>query len=152
MLLINYIDNVNKVYNMKVFSEKVNYGLSALFELAKNYFKGYIQIKEIAEAQNIPQNYLEQLLISLKRASIVESMRGAQGGYKLRIPSSEIRIIDVIEALEGPISIFDYSKNSEILQSFWQKVELKFKQLFCDTLEKLVKDEDLLHKRVNFQI
>jgi len=137
---------------MKVFSEKVNYGLSALFELAKNYFKGYMQIREIATAQNIPQNYLEQLLISLKRAGLVDSIRGAQGGYKLNKPMNEIKIIDLIEALESPITIVDYSKNSEVLQSFWKKIEGNFKELFNNTLEDLIKEEDLIRKRIDFQI
>ncbi len=137
---------------MKIFSDKVNYGLSAIFELAKNYHKGYIQIKEIAKAQNIPQNYLEQLLINLKRAGLVESMRGAQGGYKLKKAANTIKVIDLIEALESPLMITDYSKNSEILQIFWKSIEAKFKELFNDSLEKLVDEENLLHKRIFFQI
>ena len=137
---------------MRVFSEKVNYGLSAIFELAKSYYKGYIQIKEIANAQRIPQNYLEQLLINLKRAGLVESMRGAQGGYKLKKSASEIKIIEVIEALEGSITILDFSNNSEVLQSYWQKIEDKFKELFNNTLEDLVNEEDLLKKRLSYQI
>ena len=137
---------------MKVFSEKVNYGLSALFELAKNYFKGYMQIREIATAQNIPQNYLEQLLISLKRAGLVDSIRGAQGGYKLNKPMNEIKIIDLIEALESPITIVDYSKNTEVLLSFWKKIEGNFKELFNNTLEDLVKEEDLIRKKIDYQI
>ncbi|MFX1391631.1 MAG: RrF2 family transcriptional regulator [Promethearchaeota archaeon] len=137
---------------MKVFSEKVNYGLSALFELAKNYYKGFIQIKEIATAQNIPQNYLEQLLINLKGAGLVESMRGAQGGYKLKRPASDIKIFDVIEALESPITILDYSKNSEVLKSYWLKIENEFKKLFDNTLEDLLNDEHLLKKRFFYQI
>ena len=137
---------------MKVFTEKIKYGLSALFELAKNNFKGYIQIKEIATAQNIPQNYLEQLLINLKRAGLVDSMRGAQGGYKLKKTAREIKVIHLIEALESPITIVDYSKNPEVLQSFWKTIEYKFKDLFNITLEELVKKEDILRKRINYQI
>jgi len=137
---------------MKVFTEKIKYGLAALFELAKNDFKGYIQIKEIAMSQNIPQNYLEQLLINLKRAGLVDSMRGAQGGYKLKKPAREIKIINLIEALESPITIVDYSKNPEVLQSFWKTIEYKFKDLFNITLEDLVKEEDILRKRINYQI
>lgn len=137
---------------MKVFSEKVNYGLSAIFEIAKNYYKGYIQIREIATAQNIPQSYLEQLLIILKRAGLVDSMRGAQGGYKLKKSAHDIRIIDLIEALEAPITIVDYSKNSEVLQSFWRKIEVEFTELFNNTLEDLINEEELLRKRLDFQI
>ena len=137
---------------MKVFTEKIKYGLAALFELGKNDFKGYLQIKEIATAQNIPKNYLEQLFINLKRAGLVDSMRGAQGGYKLKIPTREIKIIDLIEALESPITIVDYSKSPEVLRGFWKRIETKFKDLFNTTLEDLLKEEDILHKRINYQI
>ncbi len=137
---------------MKVFSEKVNYGLSALFELAKRYYQGYIQIKEIAKAQNIPQNYLEQLLISLKRGEIVESVRGAHGGYKLKKTPHEIKVINIIEVLESSITIVDYSKNPEVLQSFWKRIESQFKDLFNITLEDLVNEENQLRKRLNYQI
>ena len=137
---------------MKVFSEKINYCLSAIFELAKNSYKGFVQIKEIAKAQKIPQSYLEQLLVILKKDNLVESQRGAQGGYRLKKPADQIKIIDLIEALERPIAIVDYSKNSEVLQSFWKKVEIKFKDLFATTIEELVNEENLLHKRLFYQI
>ncbi|HDZ18684.1 MAG TPA: Rrf2 family transcriptional regulator [archaeon] len=112
---------------MRVFSEKVNYGLSAIFELAKSYNKGYVQIKQIATSQKIPKNYLEQLLIDLKRAGIVESMRGSQGGYRLKKLASDIKILDLIEALESPIEVVDYSKNSVVLQDFWKSIEKNLK-------------------------
>ena len=137
---------------MKIFSEKVNYGLSAILELAKNYYKEHIQIKEIAMAQKIPQNYLEKLLINLKRAGLVESVRGAKGGYKLNKAPNEIRVIDLIKALEGSISITEYSKNIEVLQMFWREVEVKFRDLFNLTLEDLIKREKILNNKLSFQI
>jgi len=137
---------------MRVFSEKVNYGLAAIFELAKSYDEGYIQIKQIATSQKIPKNYLEQLLIDLKRAGLVESMRGSLGGYRLKKLASDIKIIDLIEALERPIEVVDYSKNSVVLQSFWKNIEKKFKELFNDSIEKLIEEENQLNKRFTYQI
>ena len=137
---------------MKVFSEKVNYGLLAIFELAKNENKGFIQISEIAKTQDIPQNYLEQLLVYLKRAGIVESMRGAQGGYKLKKSAREIKIIDLIEALESPITIVDYSKNSTFLKTFWRKIETNFIDLFQETLDDLIDGENSMNNRLFYQI
>ena len=137
---------------MRIFSEKINYALAALFELAKNYNQGQMQIKEIAKAQSIPKNYLEQLLVNLKRGGLLESVRGAQGGYKLNKAPHDIKIIDIIEALESPINIVDYSKNPEVLQSFWKKIESNFKDLFKKTLEDLVNEEEILKKRLNYQI
>lgn len=137
---------------MRIFSEKVNYGLSAIFELAKSYNEGYVQIKQIATSQKIPKNYLEQLLIDLKRAGIVESMRGSQGGYRLKKLASDIKVLDLIEALENPIEVVDYSKNSVVLQDFWKSIEKKFKDLFNVSLEKLIERENLLNKRFSYQI
>ncbi len=137
---------------MRIFSEKVNYGLSAIFELAKSYNEGYVQIKQIATSQKIPKNYLEQLLIDLKRAGIVESMRGSQGGYRLKKLASDIKVLDLIEALESPIEVVDYSKNSVVLQDFWKSIEKKFKDLFNVSLEKLIERENLLNKRFSYQI
>jgi len=137
---------------MKIFSKKVKYGLAALFELAKNYNMGFIQIKDIASTQKIPQNYLEQLLFILKKAGLVESMRGSKGGYKLNKPADQIKIIDIIEVLDGPLIISETSRSNDILNIYWNQVETQFTNLFNDTLEKLVNDESKLNERLHFQI
>ena len=137
---------------MKIFSKKVKYGLAALFELAKNYNLGFIQIKDIASTQKIPQNYLEQLLSILKKAGLVESMRGSKGGYKLNKPADQIKIIDIIEVLDGPLVISETSRTNEILNIYWNQIETQFKNLFNDTLENLVNEETKLNKRLFFQI
>jgi len=137
---------------MKIFSKKVKYGLAALFELTKNYSSGFTQIRDIALAQSIPQNYLEQLLSILKKAGLVKSLRGSQGGYMLNKPASTIKIIDIIDALDGPLIISDSSKSSEILNIYWKNIEVQFKGLLNDTLEKLSNEEDLLNKRLSYQI
>ncbi|TET03274.1 MAG: Rrf2 family transcriptional regulator, partial [Promethearchaeota archaeon] len=128
------------------------YGLAALFELAKNYNMGFIQIKDIASTQNIPQNYLEQLLSILKKAGLVESMRGSQGGYKLNKPADQIKIIDIIEVLDGPLIISETSRSNEILNIYWNQVETQFINLLNDTLEKLVDEESILNNKLSFQI
>jgi Rrf2 family protein len=137
---------------MKIFSKKVKYGLAALFELAKNYNLGFIQIKDIASTQKIPQNYLEQLLSILKKAGLVESKRGSQGGYKLNKPADQIKIIDIIEVLDGPLIISETSRSNDILNIYWNKIETQFTALFNDTLEKLVNEEIKLNERLHFQI
>ena len=137
---------------MKIFSKKVKYGLAALFELSKNYNLGLVQIKDIATAQQIPQNYLEQLLSLLKKAGLVESVRGSQGGYKLSKSADQIKIIEIIEALDGPLIISETSQSNDILNIYWNQVEIQLKNLFTDTLEKLVDEEIKLNKRLHFQI
>ncbi len=137
---------------MKIFSEKIKYGLAALLELAKNYEGSPIQIKEIAKTQMIPQNYLEHLLIKLKEANLVESSRGRKGGYKLKSPANTIRVLDLIEGLEGQINVFENSQTSEVLKIYWAEVKTNFKNLFNSTLEDLIKKENILHERLFYDI
>jgi len=104
-------------------------------------------LSSLNSAQNIPQNYLEQLLSILKKAELVESMRGSQGGYKLNKPADQIKVIDIIEALDGPLIISETSRSNEILNIYWNQVEIQFKNLFNETLEKLVTEENILNKK-----
>jgi Rrf2 family cysteine metabolism transcriptional repressor len=123
---------------MKFFSEKVNYGIAAMFELAKKHASGYLQAQQIAEAQNIPKNYLIQLLITLKKAGFVDSIRGASGGYYLAKQPRQISILDVIEVLEGPISFLGSNQENGALTFFWKQIEESFKTLLNVSLEDLV--------------
>lgn len=72
-------------------------------DLALHYEEGPIQIEEIARRQHLPARYLEQILLSLKRAGFLESKRGMSGGYYLAKPPREITIGAIIRAMEGPI-------------------------------------------------
>ncbi|MFX4263193.1 RrF2 family transcriptional regulator [Pelotomaculum propionicicum] len=85
-------------------STRGHYGLKAMFDLAQNYGSGPISLKTVAERQNLSDHYLEQLIAMLKKAGLVKSMRGAQGGYVLAREPSEINVGDIIRALEGPIA------------------------------------------------
>jgi Rrf2 family protein len=84
-------------------SNKGRYAVRALFDIA--FFNGGrpTQVKDIAERQSIPPRFLEQIFQDLKRAGIVGSKRGPQGGYNLARKPAEIRLGDVVRALEGPI-------------------------------------------------
>lgn len=88
-------------------STKGQYGVKAMFDLAMRYGEGPISLKIVAESQNISEHYLEQLMASLKKAGLVESVRGAQGGYMLAKRPIEITIGDIIRVLEGPITLVD---------------------------------------------
>ncbi|MDO7788717.1 RrF2 family transcriptional regulator [Desulforamulus aquiferis] len=83
---------------------KGHYGLKAMFDLAMHYGSGPIPLKVVAERQGISENYLEQLAAVLRKAGLVKSIRGAQGGYILAKLPSEIKVGDVIRVLEGPIA------------------------------------------------
>lgn len=88
-------------------STKGRYGLKAMFDLALNYGEGPIPLKSIAERQEISEHYLEQLISNLRKAGLVKSVRGAQGGYVLAHKPSEITVGDVLRVLEGPIGLVD---------------------------------------------
>ncbi len=88
---------------MKI-STKGEYGIRALLELSKRYGEGYIQSTEIASARGIPENYLYQLLITLRKAGIIRSRRGPQGGHMLARTPGAISLADAVIALEGPLA------------------------------------------------
>ncbi|MBR2188952.1 MAG: Rrf2 family transcriptional regulator [Eubacterium sp.] len=79
------------------------YGLRALIDLAVHEEAGAVSAQSIAERQELSESYLEQLIRSMKKAGLVESVRGAGGGYHLARPASQISVGDVLRALEGSI-------------------------------------------------
>jgi Rrf2 family transcriptional regulator, cysteine metabolism repressor len=84
-------------------STKVRYGVKSLFELAMHEGTGPVSLKLIADRQGLSEHYLEQLAAPLRKSGLIQSVRGAQGGYALARPAGQITIGDVIRALEGPI-------------------------------------------------
>ncbi|MDI6600729.1 MAG: Rrf2 family transcriptional regulator [Thermoanaerobacteraceae bacterium] len=85
-------------------STKGQYGLRAMFELAINYGEGPLSLKTIADRQYISEHYLEQLIATMRKAGLVSSTRGAQGGYVLSRSPEEITVGQVIRVLEGPLA------------------------------------------------
>lgn len=88
-------------------STRGRYGIHAMYDLALNANGGPQSIKAIAEREAIPEAYLEQLIAVLKREGLVNSTRGAQGGYMLARRPEEITVGDVLRALEGGLSLVD---------------------------------------------
>lgn len=84
-------------------SSRGEYGVRAMFDLAQRFGEGPIPLKSIAERQEISEHYLEQLMGALRKAGLVNSVRGAQGGYELAQAPERITVGDVIRALEGPV-------------------------------------------------
>ncbi len=90
---------------MKI-SQKGLYALQAMMMLARHYQQGAIKIHEIAAEESLPEKFLEIILIELKNARIVESTRGARGGYRLRRAPSDIHLSEVMRVIDGPLSPF----------------------------------------------
>lgn len=84
-------------------SNKGRYGVRAIFDIAFHNHGKATQIKEIAERQAIPPRFLEQIFQDLKRAGIVGSKRGPQGGYLLARPANQIALGDVVQTIEGKV-------------------------------------------------
>lgn len=84
-------------------SSRSRYGFRAILELALEYGNGPVQIKTIAQRQDISNKYLEQLIAMLKSASLVRSIRGPRGGYVLAKAPNEVRLDEIFRTLEGPM-------------------------------------------------
>jgi Rrf2 family protein len=106
-------------------SAKVDYALRAVIELAAA--EGHVKGERIAQAQEIPLKFLENILGDLRHAGIVRSQRGVEGGYWLARPAEEISVADVVRAVEGPIAnvrgmgpeSVTYGGAAERLQDVW---------------------------------
>ena len=85
-------------------STKGRYGTQVMLDLALHHGEGRILLKDIARRQGISGNYLEHLMPPLKAAKLVNSSRGAHGGYTLARPPHKVKLIDIIQALEGSLA------------------------------------------------
>jgi Rrf2 family protein len=131
-------------------STKGKYGVRALFEVARNFGKGPLAIKEIAERQKISLSYLEQILHKLGKAGIIASVRGPHGGYELARRPADLTIGDVVRALEGPIALSHclepgesdtcYQAEDCVARMVWSKVGEKIEEaLDSITFEQLLR-------------
>lgn len=91
---------------MKV-STRGEYGVRAMVALAKNYGQGPMSISAVSKASSVPMPYLEQLIGPLRRAGLVESKRGARGGYQLTRDPHDVVVGEVFRVMEGPVAPMD---------------------------------------------
>ncbi|HVW19284.1 MAG TPA: Rrf2 family transcriptional regulator [Solirubrobacteraceae bacterium] len=87
-----------------IFTTKAEYGVRLLVELGRHEDDQPVSLKAIAEAEGLPLAYLERIVAKLKKADIVESTRGAHGGYRLARPAAEITMDEAVLALEGAVA------------------------------------------------
>lgn len=85
-------------------STRGEYGLLAVVDLALQPEGSAVQAVQIAERQGIPKQYLDQIMLTLRKAGLIESLRGRQGGYRLARTARAITMLDVVVALEGPLT------------------------------------------------
>ncbi|PYV56945.1 MAG: transcriptional regulator [Acidobacteria bacterium] len=99
---------------MKI-SQKGLYALQAMMMLARHHNQGAIRIRDIAYEEELPEKFLELILLELKNARIVESVRGAKGGYQLRRPPSEIYLAEIIRLIDGALAPFGDADQLRVL-------------------------------------
>ncbi len=112
-------------------SSRTRYGMRAILELALEYGKAPLQIKTIADREDISNKYLEQLIAMLKASGLVRSIRGPRGGYVLAKPPSEVLMKDVFLTLEGPMVPAECLQHEEYCErctdcatrQIWQKLQ-----------------------------
>ena len=87
-----------------LFSTRAEYGVRLMVELGRHDGERPVSLSSVAEGESLPLSYLEHLVAKLRKAGLVESQRGAHGGYRLGRPAEEIDMLEVVQALEGAIA------------------------------------------------
>ncbi len=118
-------------------SAKADYGIRALIELAALEEESDAPVKrdQIGAGQDIPVAFLENILLELKRAGLVRSVRGQQGGFRLARPAGDIRLAEIIRALDGPLASvrgarpedLDYAGRAQPLRDVWIAVRVNLR-------------------------
>lgn len=135
-------------------STKGRYGLRALVDLASNAQEGAVSLINVAQRQKISLNYLEQVFATLRKAGIVKSQKGAQGGYMLAKQPEKIKVEEILTALEGKFSIIDEvheKEEQDALQSaiqelVWDRINHSIQGFLEErTLAELVDQYEGLH-------
>lgn len=132
-------------------STKGRYGLKAMLDLAVHNSEGQVVLKSIAERQGLSENYLEQLFAVLKKAGLVKSIRGSQGGYTLGTSADNITVGDILRALEGSLAPVDCVMENGasscsrydccVTRGIWEKIRDSINSVIdSTTLENLVED------------
>ena len=119
-------------------SSKGVYGLAAMHVLSHAVNGRTMQVKEISAMTKISHAYLEQLLSSLRKSALVESIRGVGGGFKLARPAHEITVLEIMLSLEGELcKVGSKVGDSVILEYFWSDMQEKVQELFKLKLSEL---------------
>ncbi len=122
---------------MKI-SQKGLYALQAMMMLARRYDEGAVRIRDIAYEEGLPEKFLELILLELKNARMLESVRGAKGGYKLRRPPNEIFLAEIIRLIDGALAPFaDAEQLRDLIESDVERRALY--QVFLDVRDAAAK-------------
>ena len=133
-------------------SSKTVYAVAALQELGNIQDDSVLKIKEIAANANIPQNFLEQILLELKKQGLLTSTKGAHGGYKLAKPLKDITLKDVVVILEADIFSDICKTDHEGLKLFWADLKENVSAVFQIPLSELRNYQFKATQTLNYSI
>jgi len=133
-------------------SSKTIYAIAALKELDSIPDNEVLKIKEIAANASIPQNFLEQILLELKKQGLLMSIKGAHGGYKLARSLNDITLKDVVLILESDIFSDNYQTDDQALKFFWDDIKQQVSTVFEIPLSELKSYQLKADKTLNYSI
>lgn len=137
------------------FSTRARYGMRAMLDLAVNGDDGLVLLKEIAARQEISKRYLEHIMTLLSNGGLVLAERGARGGYRLARLPEEIRLDEIVEALERTITLVDCVRDPSVCEKadecvareLWEEVASAMRDtLEAQTLEDLKRKWESAHR------
>ncbi|MBW2590039.1 MAG: Rrf2 family transcriptional regulator [Deltaproteobacteria bacterium] len=130
-------------------STRSRYGTRMMLDLAQRYDEGPVQIGNVSKRENISVKYLEQLIIPLKKANFIKSIRGPKGGHMLAKPPEEITVGEIVRVLEGGINLSNCIENPEVCdrtsdcltRGLWKEAtKAMYEKLNSATLSKMINE------------
>ena len=133
-------------------STKTVYAVAALYELGSVEPDTLLKIKEIAANASIPQNFLEQILLELRKQGMLQSIKGAHGGYKLARELKDITLKEVMDILESDAFTYVCKTDDPTLKLFWMDITEKVSSVFDIPLSELKTYQLKASKTLNYSI
>ena len=130
-------------------STRSRYGTRMMLDLAQHYDEGPVQIRNVSKRENISVKYLEQLIIPLKKANFIKSVRGPKGGHMLAKPPKAITVGEIVRVLEGGINLSSCIENPEVCdrtsdcltRGLWEETtKAMYEKLNSATLSKMINE------------
>ncbi len=130
-------------------STRSRYGTRMMLHLAQHYDEGPVQIRNVSKRENISVKYLEQLIIPLKKANFIKSVRGPKGGHMLAKPPKAITVGEIVRVLEGGINLSSCIENPEVCdrtndcltRDLWEEAtKAMYEKLNSATLSKMINE------------
>ncbi|MBW2266862.1 MAG: Rrf2 family transcriptional regulator [Deltaproteobacteria bacterium] len=130
-------------------STRSRYGTRMMLDLAQHYDEGPVQIRNVSKRENISVKYLEQLIIPLKKANFIKSVRGPKGGHMLAKPPEAITVGEIVRVLEGGINLSSCIENPEVCdrtsdcltRGLWEEAtKAMYEKLNSATLSKMINE------------